>query len=116
MVGRVVNITRGDSCCITAQVLDEVSQEVYYLSDEDVLYFGVMDSNQKFEDAVIKKRLTKDNMAEDGTIMIPISPSDSIDLIPGVYWYTLKLHNIKKAAKIDRVETIVANTKFIIND
>ncbi len=116
MVGRVVNVTRGDSCYITAQILDETSNEIYYLSDEDVAYFGVMDANQKFEDALIKKRLTKENMAEDGTLLIYFTPSDTVELIPGVYWYSLKLHKIKKDAKIDRVETIVANTKFIIND
>lgn len=118
MIGNRVVINRGDSWDLTIKVLDEAG-ELYYLEDGDTLYFGVMDPHQHFEDALIRKKLTnKDSnySPSTGLGIFKLKASDTIDLIPGIYYYAVKLHRVNKTLKIDEVITVIDKTKFVIND
>lgn len=57
------------------------------------LYLGVMEPNQKFEDAVIRKKWTYDTgmINQYGDLMICLTPDDTALLCPGKYFYEIKM-------------------------
>ena len=115
----IIRINRGDTFSFDFTISDENSPDGrYVLKDDDVLYLGLMDPHQMFEDALVKKRYTKDDCDELGNLIIKFSPEDTIDLVPGVYYYSIKLHKQTDNDEdyIDEVVTIINKTKFIICD
>lgn len=119
----IITLNRGDSYPLTLSIDDPNSPTGYYtLKDDDAVYFGVMDPHQLFENALIRKKFTAEDMDEAGNLSIVINPDDTIDLYPGIYYYAVKLHKSSPANQetgedeIDEVLTIINKTKFIIND
>ena len=109
MAKNMIILNRGDSLDLTlALTVDGVS---YTMQEGDFLYFGVMRPDQKFEDAFIRQRYTKDDYTAGGYLVIKLKPEDSLYLLPGVYYYSLKL---KKAD--GTVITLLPKTKFVIQD
>jgi len=115
MLGNIIVINRGDTTDLGVKVLD-AGETVYFLTPEDTLYFGLMDPHQPFEFALVKKKLTSKDMSSTGGFVFKLKSSDTIDLMPGVYYYAVKLHRVSKELKIDEVITVIDKTKFIIND
>lgn len=106
------------------------------LDPNQELYFGVMEPNQPFEFAIIKKKYDYQNppqyvSAEElGTclckqytffefngcaIKIDIEPEDTVNLIPGKYFYQIKIKtNDPDNPSKYKVETVVDKTPFYI--
>jgi hypothetical protein len=118
MAQNIITINRGDTYNFDLTIYDDSLDGRYVLQDDDVLYFGLMDPHQKFENALVKKRFTKDDCDEAGNLNIEIRPEDTLDLMPGVYYYAIKLHRMKndETEYIDKVITVINKTKFVIND
>ncbi len=119
MANNIITINRGDTFTFDFTIDDDSSDSGrYILSNDDVLYFGLMDPHQPFEHALVKKRFTADDCDSAGNLTITISPEDTIDLMPGVYYYSIKLHRLQDTEEeyIDEVITVVNKTKFVIND
>ncbi|MBP5467688.1 MAG: hypothetical protein J6Z11_00420 [Candidatus Riflebacteria bacterium] len=123
----IIVLNRGDSFNFDLTIHDENAENGRYrLQGDDVLYFGLMDPGQPFEIALVRKRYTVDDCDEAGNLTIELKPEDTIDLIPGVYYYSIKIHldhdEINPETKeltgrhTDRVITIINKTKFFLND
>jgi hypothetical protein len=115
----IIMINRGDTFTFDFTIDDGSTDDGrYILKDDDALYFGIMDPHQLFENAIVKRRFTKDDCDDAGNLIITIRPEDTIDLCPGVYYYAVKLHRHtdNEEEYIDEVITIINKTKFIIND
>ena len=116
MSDRIIVLNRGDSYIFNLTIHTDTG-DIYVPTSEDIVYFGLMDPHQPFEDALVKKRYTKaDFDTTTWTAEIKIVPQDTIDLFPGIYYYAVKLHHISTLENIDEVVTVVDKTKFIIND
>ena len=115
MLGNIIVINRGDSYNLVVQLRDNGGVP-YKMSTSDRLYFGLMDPHQPFENALIKKRMTYKDCDENGFVTFKLESSDTVDLLPGVYYYAVKIHHVDKATNTDEVATIIAKTKFIVND
>lgn len=70
----------------------------YILSDgngdvnkEDEIYFAIMEPNQTFENAIIKKKYTYRDLNSNNDVVIELRPEDTCELIPGQYFFTVKL-------------------------
>jgi len=112
-------LVRGDSFDFTVYIEDDsIDSQEYILQNDDVLYFGIMDPNQPFECALVRKRYTVDDLDSEGHITIVLDPEDTEDLIPGVYYYSVKLHKLKNTSEehIDKVITVIQKTKLTIID
>lgn len=113
----IINIMRGDS--FTTPILyniGNVMSPVYYkLGPLDKLYFGLMEPNQAFEDAVMKKvfDFTSPQDANGNTLLI-IKPTDTEKLLVGKYYYMIKLRSIDAFGQ-EMVRTIVPPTLFWIH-
>ena len=123
MSANIIILNRGDSYPFSFYIEDKDSQDgIYRLKDDDAVYFGVMDPHQLFENALIRKKYTAEDMDEAGNIAVEITPEDTIDLYPGIYYYAIKLHKLSPAKpelgelEVDKVSTVINKTKFIIND
>ena len=113
-------MNRGDTYEFDLTIADESSKSGRYeLIEDDAIYLGIMDTHQPFEDALVKKKYTADDTDEMGNLTIVINPEDTLDLIPGKYYYMVKLkmdHLDDEGNKVEKVYTVINKTKFIICD
>ena len=115
-MGNIIMLTRGDSFSFNLDVEDENSPfGRYKLTENDALYFGLTKPHQPFEHAIIKRKYTAKDQDSDGYIATMLSADETAELLPGVYYYSVKLRqNI--GATNEQVTTIINKTKFIVND
>ena len=123
--GNIIVLNRGDSHAFNIDLtVSDNPGEIYRLKGNDVLYFGLMYPRQEFEDAIVKKKFTVEDYYEDSDILeILLEPEDTVDLLPGKYYYAikLKLDHIEleedgSEKRVTGVETVVNKTKFIVCD
>lgn len=115
---KVITMTRGDYLSFSVELkTGRFPNETYYtLSEGDVLFFGLMEPNQPFEKAFLKKEYGyNDYDMEHGTLKIVLNPEDTIELVPGTYFYQIKVL-YKDEAGITHVDTVIQKTRFNIVD
>lgn len=138
----VITITRGDIAIIEFEVSEnckavfdsywEVDKTYYEFSEGDTIYFGLMDPFQLFEKALIRKRLRYgDNPtpygegiyqgSEGNKVIIVLTPEDTETLIPGTYYYSIKLRYQESSegysdALPTAIHTLIQNTKIYVVD
>lgn len=90
-----ISITRGDSAqfAININAGTELCPIQYRLTDKDVLYIGIEEPNQPFEHAIVKKvaKRSTNIFDKDDNIIIELIPEDTECLMPGLYYYEVKL-------------------------
>lgn len=74
------------------------------------VYLGILEPNQPFEKALIRKKYNSEsNINKYGDLVIELRPEDTEYLLPGKYFYQIKLRLAN-----GRIDTIVPKTEFII--
>lgn len=122
----VIILNRGDTYEFELTIADEASKDgCYHLQGDDTVYLGIMDPHQSFEDALVKKRFTVEDMDAHGGLTIVLEPEDTLDLLPGTYYYAVKLHmqhediyltTNEVVGYVDKVYTVINKTKLFLND
>ena len=116
----IIEVNRGDSFELPLfinQGTDITPIRYNMKNSNSEVYVGVMEPNQPFERAIIRKKYTKDDVNENGDIVIKFSSNDTVCLLPGKYYYQIKikLYNNYDNNKEDcNINTIVPMTQFII--
>lgn len=85
----------------------------------DNLYFAVMEPNQTWENAIIRKTFDyKDFDRKHMCVLVHFFSEDTEYLKPGVYYYQVKLRRDAQSldGELEAVDTIIGKTKFIILD
>ena len=121
MAKNIIKMNRGDTYEFNLTIDDEGSENgKYLLQGNDAVYFGLMEPNSAFEQSLVKKVYTEEDRDKDGNIFITIEPEDTEHLLPGVYYYSIKLEvdhlQGKTYERIHKVITVINKTKFIILD
>ena len=121
MAKNIIKMNRGDTYEFNLTIDDEGSENgKYILQGNDTVYFGLMEPNSAFEQSLVKKIYTEEDCDKDGNIFIIIEPEDTEHLLPGVYYYSVKLEvdheNGETYESIHKVITVINKTKFIILD
>lgn len=105
------NMIRGDTFELPI-IINKGTQldfEPYYLQDDEKLYIGITQPNESFENAIIRKVLTNDDLTDDdGNIVLILKPEDTMYLMPGKYYITIKLY------KNNNIRTILNQKLFFI--
>lgn len=112
----IVAVTRGDT--FKAPLFINKGTDLkpirYVLNDKDELYLGVMQTNQYFEDAILKKKFTNKNLDENNDVLIKFTSDDTTCLLPGKYYYQIKAKLYNEKTQEYEVNTIVEKTEFFI--
>lgn len=111
----IIKMFRGDSFSVVPFINNstEMIDDKYEITANDTIYFGLMECNQRFEDAILKKVYTIADVDANGNITIKINPSDTVDLLPGKYFYSIKLKHDNQDESFD-VYTLMQETEFWI--
>ncbi len=112
----IITLMRGDSFTMPIQInVGSKLYPVYHtLGENDVVYFGLMEPNQAFEDAVMKKRFDKNSPKdEDGNVLLHIKPEETEHLLVGKYYYMIKWRYVDEYNQ-ECVRTLVDPTLFWI--
>lgn len=110
----IIRLTRGDSMKVPLFINNgtDMSPIRYTLNSNDTVYFAIMEPNRPFEDAILKKVLTaEDEMTDQGDLWIKLDPADTEHLLPGKYFYTVKLKTITDDGKYT-VRTVITEKEF----
>jgi len=110
----IIVINKGDTfyAPLFINIGDECTPERYILTEDDTVYFAICEPNQVFERGVIRKIYTANNLNEDGDVEIILNPEDTENILPGTYYYEIKLRVVRGDQEI--VDTIVPRRKFVI--
>ena len=110
----IITISRGDNFTIntTINVGTLLEPLLYELQSGDKVYFALMEPNQPFEHALIRKVFTKEDQDEELNVSMNFKVEDTEYLMPGQYYSMVKLYR----AEEDLVDTIITKTKFFIVD
>ena len=100
-----MSMHRGDTKIIKPIIYcgDKLSGKLYKLNDGDELYFALLEPNQCWENAILKKKYMNPDFE------IKLNPRDTMCLIPGLYYYQIKLRN-----KDNEVYTLCNRSKLYI--
>ena len=122
----MIIMNRGDTYEFDLTIEDDSSLDGrYHIKGDDTIYFGIMSPHQPFEDALVKKKFTVDDADAEGNLMVVITPEDTLDHLPGTYYYSIKIHlqhdeinpeTNEVSAYVDRVHTVINKTKLFLND
>ena len=115
----IITTNRGDSFKFPIQLnIGTMVNPVYYdMMEGDYAYLGVIEANQPFENALIKKKFDiSDYDYDTQSLMIRFISQDTRYLLPGTYYYEIKLFRDKKNVtdNYDAVDTVLGRTKFIV--
>lgn len=112
----IVTMNKGDTFKfpLLINVGDMFTPIRYELTENDKVYFALLEPNQPFEEALIRQVYTYEDVNEDGDIVIKLNSKDTSDLLPGLYYYTIKLQTMPENEEI--VNTIIPRRKFILLD
>ena len=112
----IITLTHGDtaSAPLFLNAGTELNPIRYILKDSDELYFGLIEAGSTFENAILRKVYTKDNLNEYGDVIIEFKSKDTECLVANTYYYEIKL--LTKGETTTSVTTVVSPTQFILID
>jgi hypothetical protein len=116
----IITINRGDTFGFTFHINlgTEMSPILHELVEGETLYLGVSEANAPFESALIRKTFTSADADSEGAIYIEFANTDTLNLLPGNYYYSIKLSQplpeTSEMIDLEKVTTLVPRTKFII--
>jgi len=89
----IITASRGDTfeAPLFINAGSKLEPKKYFITTNDEIYIGVMEANQLFENAIIRKKYTYEDINKDGVIIVKFNPEDTIYLQPGKYYYQIKL-------------------------
>lgn len=114
----IVTMNRGDtfSMPVLINIGTKFDPKRYTISSSDKVYLAIGSVDQPFEDALIRREFdVRDSIA--GGLRIWLEPKDTEKVLPGQYYYEIKLvHSYKDEFGRDHefIDTIVPRNKFII--
>lgn len=111
----IISVTRGDSFSLPLFINEgsDLKPIRYIIQPGDTIYFALMQCNQYFENAIVKKVFTSANLNENNDIIITFNPEDTEQLIPGKYYYQIKAKLLNEDGNYI-VNTIIDKTEFFI--
>lgn len=110
-----IRLTRGDTLVLPLYINqgDNLNPIAYELQVEDEVYFGVMEPNQPWEQALIRKKYTYIDLS-DNQLYLKLKPEDTMCLLPGLYYYQIKVRIFNDGEYI--VNTIMPKTQFWVEE
>lgn len=118
----IIITNRGDSFKFPVTIYSKDENNVsnlYAMQEGDFLYVAVLEPNQKWENALIKKTYDYTKYeADGGYVMVRFTSEDTQYVLAGNYYYEIRLYRAPQNVKdgYEAVDTILPRTKFTILD
>ena len=114
----IITMNRGDTFSMPLHINTgtKYAPDYYVLTEEDKIYFALEEYNQPFEFALIRKEFGIESLV-DGNVLITLDSKDTECLLPGEYYYEIKLRHIyldDNDIEQEVIDTVVPRRKFII--
>lgn len=73
-----------------------------------------MEPNQIWENSILRKKLSVDDLNTRGNVQLHLNSEDTENLLPGLYYYMVKIYI--KDEELDKyiINTIIPSTKFLV--
>lgn len=104
-------IPQGDILSFTYTIEDYNSK---LLGADTYVLFSVYEPNQDFMNGVIRKKITKEDIDNNGEFNINITHEDTHSLHKGTYYYDIKLALLDARGNLVEYKTLERGRKFII--
>lgn len=111
----IIKLTRGDSFSVPLFINagTELDPIRYQLGEGEYVYLGLMQPNYCFEDALVRKKYSRENENEHGDVVVTFDSIDTVHLHPGKYFYEVKAVLLDSEKK-EIVNTIIPRKEFWI--
>lgn len=86
----------------------------FSIQEGDEIYFYLVEPNTSTRFPLIKQTYRKEDTNENGDVVIKFVPHDTDWIVPGAYYYEIKLRRKLKTGFENTLVTIAARRKFII--
>lgn len=83
-----------------------------FFVEDEITYLGIPEIDTYFENAVVRKTFTKDNLNENGDVILKFAHVDTKFLLPGNYYYQVRAKITKDNEEY--INTVVRKTAFIV--
>lgn len=117
----IITVNRGDSFELPLMINGGSSlyPTNYQIDNKSYVYLGIMEPNQPFETALIRKKATLEDVQidenGDQVVIFKFKPQETQCVLPGKYYYQIKLQRFLSEDPEDyTVDTIVDKTLFWI--
>lgn len=109
----IIQVTRGDSFSTPLFINKgtDLYPLRYILKDGEYVYFGLMEPNYSFEKAIVRKKYSNANFNENDDVVISFDSEDTMNLLPGKYYYEVKVVLLDENEK-EIVNTIIPRREF----
>ena len=110
----IIVINNGDTFNMSVPInfRKDIDIDEYEMGVDDRVYFSICEPKQHFEDGVVRKIFTAADLDSDGNIKITLIPSDTYYVLPGTYYYEIKLKIGLNENAV--VKTIIPKRKLVI--
>lgn len=115
----IITVVRGDSFTLTMRETETNAHNTLpILHAGDTLYFGLMEPHQPFEHALVRAtaEVPQDYVAGETDILMRFPADKTEFLIPGTYYYAIKMKSVDSETNFEMVYTIRSKTRFNIID
>ena len=112
-----IQLIRGDSLSLALFINkgNELYPVRYDLTDDDTVYFALMEDGQLFENAILKKMYTSKNaQTKERDLIISPSTEDPQHLREGLHTYTIKPRTKNEDTVEYQVDTVVTEHSFYV--
>ena len=112
----IIQMNRGDT--VEAPLFINKGTELdplrYVLDASSQVYFAIEQPNQPFEYAIVKKVFTNKDLNSNNDVVIKLSSNDTLQLLPGKYYYEIKLNLYNSISDSYEVNTIIPQKELYI--
>ena len=111
----IITLSRGDTVQfpIFLNIGSDLNPVRYDLHEFDELYLGIMEPNQPFENAIIRKKFNASSPKDhNGFTLLRLNHDDTKCLLPEKYYYQVKLRKYNELYQDYDVMTVVDKTLF----
>ena len=112
----IITVNRGDTFTlpIFVNLGTPLEPEIFDLREGDQVIFRIVRANDSFENAIIEKVCTIEDLNEEGSLNINFETEDTSWIEPNLYYYEVKLEYLREDKF--NVKTFIPRTKFYIVD
>ena len=112
----IITVSRGDDFQLPLFINQgtETKPIRYVLAEKDLVQFRLMSPNQSFENAIIRKDYTYQDVNEHDDVVVKFNREDTLLLLLGKYYYEIKIKLYNSETQGYKINTICPKTEFFI--